>query len=132
MQPATLTEDPGTLLREIANRMRILEEKYNLSRERIFIINQNMIEQYKKLSEEIKAINDDIKEIKSDLFTIKEISKNSVKELEFFARKENLKVLEKYINLWNPLNFVTRDELEELIKKRGKNAKAKKSRSSSK
>jgi len=36
MQPTTFSEDPGTLLRELANRMRILEERYNLSRERIF------------------------------------------------------------------------------------------------
>ncbi len=38
-------------------------------------------------------------------------------ELEFFARKENLKVLEKYINLWNPLNFVTKEEVLELTSK---------------
>ena len=125
-------ENPEAFLRELANRMRILEERYNLSRDRIFIINQNMIEQYKKLAADIKSINSDLKEIKSDVASIKEITKNTVKELEFFARKENLKVLEKYINMWNPLNFVTEEDVLELINKRGKNAKGKKHRHTSK
>jgi len=89
-----------------------------------------MIDQYKRLGDEIRTINEDVKEIKSDLSTIRDITKNTVKELEFFARKENLKVLEKYINLWNPLNFVTKEEVLELIKikKKVKNAKTKKKR----
>ena len=132
MEPTTFSEDPGTLLRELANRMRILEERYNLSRERIFLINQNMIDQYKKISDEVRTINEDLREIKSDLSTMKDLTRNTVKELEFFARKENLKVLEKYINLWNPLNFVTKEEVLELIKtkKKVKNAKPKKKRRS--
>ena len=32
-------------------------------------------------------------------------------------RKEQIKVLEKYINMWNPLNFVTEEEVLELIEK---------------
>ena len=129
MEPQTFTEDPGTLLRELANRMRIVEERYNLSRERIFLVNQNMIDQYKKLAEEIKIVNEEVKELKSDISTIRDITKNTVKELEFFARKENLKVLEKYINLWNPLNFITEEEVLELMKqKRRKNVTRKKKR----
>lgn len=92
-----------------------------------------MIDQYKKLAESIRTINEDAKEIKSDLSTMKDITRNTVKELEFFARKENLKVLEKYINLWNPLNFITEEEVLKLIKqkKKVKNARKKKKRRSS-
>ncbi|MBI4448282.1 hypothetical protein HY643_04840, partial [Candidatus Woesearchaeota archaeon] len=36
--------------------------------------------------------------------------------LTSFAKKENVKVLEKYINLWNPLNFVTREEAKRIAK----------------
>jgi len=58
-------------------------------------------------------------EIKETLEIIKETSRNLVKEMSFFARKEQLKVLEKYINMWNPLNFVTKEEVLELINKKG-------------
>ena len=108
-------------------RIRILEGKYNLTRERMLLINQNMIDHYKSLNTEIKTLNEDLKEIKESLEIIKETSKNIVKEMSFFARKEQLKVLEKYINMWNPLNFVTEEEVMEIInKKKGKDGSKRK------
>ena len=35
-------------------------------------------------------------------------------------------VLEKYINLWSPVNIVTKEEVEEMLEKRLKNAGSKK------
>ena len=85
-----------------------------------------MIDEYKKLSVEVSSINEDLKEIKNNMFQIKETIRHTVKEMEFFARKEHLKVLEKYINLWNPLNFVTEEEVLTLIEKSKKDVKQKK------
>mgnify|MGYP001611426056 CR=1 FL=1 len=107
------------------SRLRGLEGKYNLLRDRALIINNNMIDQYKKTSTETKAINDDIKEIKSDLFKIKEAMKHMLKEFELFARKDEVKFLEKYINLWNPMKFVTGEELAKALEKQ-KESKVKK------
>lgn len=102
-------------LAEVNSRIRLLESKYTLMRERVFVINQNMIEEYKKLMADIKGINEDLTEIKRDVAKMKEITANTVKEMEFLARKDQLKVLEKYINFWNPLNFVTEQEVRDLI-----------------
>ncbi len=111
MQP----QDPQDILMEINNRTRLLENKYSLMRDRVFMVNQNMIEEYKKLSQEMKGINKDLKEIKNDVFKIRDTLKQVINEMEFFARKENLKVLEKYINMWNPLSYVTQEELTQQL-----------------
>jgi hypothetical protein len=122
-QPQNSNINPANL----DNRLRILEERYSTNRERMFVMNQNLIEHYKKINYDISSLNKEIKEIKEEMFTIKETVKHLVQELENFARKEQLKVLEKYINMWNPFNFVTEEEVEEIIKrKRSKNAKSKK------
>ena len=39
--------------------------------------------------------------------------------VENFAKKSDLKVLEKYINLLNFMKFVTEDDVKKLIEKRG-------------
>ena len=113
-----------------SERVRILESRYNLMRERLLLINQNMIDEYKKISEDIKIIESELKELKKDMFEIKEVLHKIVYELQFFAKKDTLKVLEKYINMWNPLSFVTEEEVLNLIKnskKRGtKNRRRKK------
>ena len=32
------------------------------------------------------------------------------------AKKEHVKVLEKYINMWEPVNFVTKKDVEDIVK----------------
>lgn len=102
---------------DTANRIRDVEGKYNLLRDRVLIINNNMIEEYKKIIAEIRVTNSDIREIKSDIFKIKESMKHIIKEFELFARKEDLMFLEKYINLWNPMKFVTEQDVLNLIER---------------
>jgi archaellum component FlaC len=103
---------------DLNTRVRVLEERYNLLREKLLVVNQNMIGEYKKTISEIKAINTDLKEIREDVNQLKDTFKDIIKEMENFARKDNLKVLEKYINMWNPLNFVTEKDVERLIDNR--------------
>ena len=122
MEVAQPIPDQYSVISELNTRIRILEGKYNLTRERMLLINQNMIDHYKELNTEIKTLNSEIRDMKETLEVIKETSTNIVKELSFFARKDQLKILEKYINMWNPLNFITEEEVLELLKKnRGKN-----------
>lgn len=113
--PQETQTDISYIISDLIARTRVLESKYSLFGERMLIINKNMIEEYKKLSQEIKSIDTEVKEIKNDLHHIKEVLKKLVKEMETFARKENLKILEKYINFWNPMNFVTKEEVIKII-----------------
>ena len=122
----TQIQDPYSLINELNTRIRILEGKYNLTRERMLVINQNMLDHYKKLTTDIKIIDEDITEIKESLDLLKNTIKNTLKELQLLARKEDLKILEKYINMWDPLKVITKEEVEEIIEKRLKNDKAKK------
>lgn len=108
---------------DINSRVREIEGKYNLLRDRALIINQNMILQYKKNASELVMVNDDLKEMKADIFKLKETIRHLVEEVNMFARKEDLKVLEKYISFWNPLKFVTENEVREMIEREVKNAK---------
>jgi signal transduction protein with GAF and PtsI domain len=116
------SQDPYSVLNNINTRLRILEGRYNLTRERMLVVNQNMIDHYKALQGEIKALNEDIKDIKESIESLKVNMRSIIKETQIFARKEDVKVLEKYINMWNPVNFVTQEEVVDLIKKhRSKN-----------
>ncbi|MFH1636929.1 MAG: hypothetical protein ABIB71_00725 [Candidatus Woesearchaeota archaeon] len=101
---------------EIVNRIRVLESKYTQLGERVLVINQNLIEQYKRLTKEIRGTEASIKDLKNDLNNVKNILKHLTEEASDFAKKDSLKVLEKYINLWNPLNFVTESDVKRIIK----------------
>ena len=105
---------------DVASRIRTVEGQYNLLRDRVLIVNNNMILQYKKNLVEMNSFNEDVKDVKEDIFKLKEVVRHLLKEMDLFARKENVKVLEKYINLWNPMNFVTEKEVKKLIEEHGR------------
>jgi len=119
-QPA---EEEGNIILDLNSRTRVLEGKYNLLRDKVIVINQNMIEEYKKLLADTKAINSDIKEIQDEIFKIKETIKHLVKELGLFAKKDDVRSLEKYINIWNPMKFATEKEVKSLIEEKLKELK---------
>ena len=103
------------VLSDLNNRVRTLENKYNLFGERLLIVNKNMIDEYKKIMHELKAINEDLREIRHGSAQAKEVITNIVREMEFFAKREQVKVLEKYIKLWDPMTFTTTKEVERMI-----------------
>jgi len=118
------TQQQPDIIADLLNRIRAIESKYTLLAEQLLVINENMIVSYKDLTKEAKVTNSDIKEIKQDLFNVKETIKHLAKETDMFARKEEVKVLEKYINLWNPMEFITAEELNKILDERLKTKKA--------
>lgn len=108
---------------DLNNRIRTLENKYNLLGERLLVVNQNMIEEYKRILREMKIINEDLREMRQETMLTQDAMRNMVKEMELFAKKEQVKVLEKYIDLINPMRFVTTEEVESLIIKQSSGVK---------
>lgn len=100
---------------DLNNRIRTLEGKYTLLGERLLMVNQNMIEEYKRLLSELKLVHEDTREVRQELLITQDAIRNIVKEMERFAKKEQVKVLEKYIDLLNPMRFATTEEVEKLI-----------------
>lgn len=100
---------------EMANRLRVLESKQNLFSEKLLVMNQNMIEEYKKTTKEVKVLSMEIKDLKKDLENVKNIIRHLTEEAGRFAKQSDLKVLEKYIKLWDPMSFVTEKDVQKLI-----------------
>ena len=110
-----MPQDLNTVLSDFNTRIRALEGKYSQFGERLLVVNQNMIEEYKKIMREIKAMESEFKEMHVDVTHLKETLKDFSKESELFARKNDVKVLEKYINLWDPLKFITEEDVQRII-----------------
>jgi len=108
---------------ELIGRIRVNEAKMANLRERLLVTDNNTISEFRKVSAELKEVNEDLKQVKAEMFKLKEIMRDMVKELGAFARSQDLRVLEKYINLWNPLNFTTEKEVINLIKENAESSR---------
>jgi hypothetical protein len=116
--------DMGQVMGELVNRVRILESKQSLFAEKLLIMNENMLEEYKKMMDEVKKVNSQVVALKDDIGNMQNIMRHLTQEASGFAKQDDLKVLEKYINVWNPLNFVTEKDVLRLMGKEVKNAES--------
>ena len=107
-----LTEDISNLSR----RLRLLEESFTNIRRTLQVTEQNMLGKNKVFATDIRTLTSDIGNIKTEIAEIKEKIFDLVKELKETAKRDEVKVLEKYINFWNPVKFVTQNEVEAIVK----------------
>ena len=108
---SSFSNDIGNLTR----RLRILEEGFTNIRRSLQVTEQNMLAKNKVFATEIRTLTSDINDIKNEINEVKEKVVEIVRELEETAKREEVKVLEKYINFWNPVNFVTHNEVDAIV-----------------
>ncbi len=103
-------------LASINRRIRVIEEQLSTIRSHIDMLDSSLIEKHKSNIDDIRDTQASIREIKAEIKENKELFERIANKLTDFASKENVKVLERYINFWNPLHYVTKQEVEDLIK----------------
>ena len=102
-------------INSLSRRLRLIEEGSTNLRRFLQVTEDNIIARNKHYSAELKTINSDITEIRKEIQELRDKMMLVIKELQFVARKDEVKVLEKYINLWNPIKFVSQNEIEGII-----------------
>ena len=101
---------------DVMRRSRALEERYSGLERRSQLIEQNMVESNRKLSSELRLLNEDVADIRKSVADLNEKLQLLAAELQSFSRKEDVEVIRKYLQYWEPLNFVTQSQVEKIVK----------------
>lgn len=101
---------------EVERRLRALEEKYSNLERRSQVTEENMLSSDRKIKAEIKLLTSEVSDVKANAAEAMEKLKAIVRELDGFARVEDVDVIRKYLNLLEPLGFVTQNEAERMVK----------------
>ena len=99
----------------VSARVRIGEERYGDLRKKMLVVEQNMLTNHKKAMTEIKALQSDLLELKRTLQTVEDRIITIIKEIRLTARKEDIDVLRRYMDLWDPVKFITHQQVEKII-----------------
>ena len=114
-QEVTNVSDVTNDINTLSRRLRLLEEGFTNLRRFFQVTEENIMAKNKHYSAEIKTITSDISEIRKEIQEVKDKMLLLIREFQNVARKDEVKVLEKYINLWNPIKFVTQNEVQQII-----------------
>jgi hypothetical protein len=110
--------DVSAQVNNVSRSLKTLEDKYSTLRKKAQVTEQNMITNDKKILSDVRVINSELLDLKTDINDLKEKLTLLVKELKLSATKEEVKILEKYLSYWEPLHFVTRQELDRILAER--------------
>lgn len=108
-------EVASDLLNAISARVRISEERYGELRKMLLVVEQNMISNHKKAMTEVKSLQSEFNEIKRTISAVEDKIITIIKELRLTARKEDIDVLKRYLELWDPVKFITNEQVEKII-----------------
>jgi len=103
-------------LSDLQRRLIVIEERYSDLRKKLQHTEQNVLSDFKRLHSEVKSSNSEVMDTRHEMDSIKAKIMLIIKELKLLARSEDVDTLKKYLDLWQPLNFVTQNEVEKLIR----------------
>lgn len=115
---ANIKDDISVSLAEIASSVRILEDRYLNLRRKSQLTDQNLIDLQREYYKEKRHLNDELIEIKvklQDLLIDLGVIEGELKDV---VRTKDFNVISSYLDFWEPIEFVTRKEVETFLSKK--------------
>ena len=100
---------------EFSARVRLLEQKSDNLRRHLELLDSSLIEKHKTVITEMRDVQDGMRSLRADIEFVKDLSERLAKRMEAMASREEVKVLQRYVEYWQPLSFVTRSEVKALV-----------------
>ncbi len=100
---------------DVAARLKVLEERYaNLSR-REQLSEQTMMRFEKELRSDLRALQERLLETRKHVSDVREKLETMKGQVAKAADKHELRVIEAYLNMIQPMQFVTRAEAKKIL-----------------
>lgn len=107
--------DLSNQINNLSRRLKMLEERHTTLRNTTQLTDQNVLEFSKEINRNLKTTHAELLELRKDFNDLREKVKMIVKELKDTAKSDDMKLLERYINLWEPVNFVTKNDVDRIV-----------------
>lgn len=95
--------------------VKALESKINNILREVDILKNDFIKKSNIMKKEVKTTNEDVIEMKHQQEKTIQKMDLIIKELKKTAGIEEVMTLKKYVEFWNPMNFVTQRDLDRLV-----------------
>lgn len=100
---------------ELLRLLRTMEERFTNINRKLDVVESNFIAQQKKANKDFLLAESDLVEMKKELSSFSYKLTLLGKELSLCAKKSDLDTLRKYVEYWQPLDFIRREEAERFI-----------------
>jgi len=95
--------------------LKALESKVNNLVREVDVIKNDLVKKQNQIKKDLKTASDDVMELKHSQEQSVQRMDMIIKELKQTAGVEEVMTLRKYVDLWNPMTFVTQRDLERVV-----------------
>ena len=99
----------------VSANLRILEERYSNLRNRLQSSEQGVIRLDKNLKDDIRSLSEEVIDVKKEVSDMKDKLMIISSEIKKLVHKNDFRVVERYLDMWQPMGFVTRSELDKIL-----------------
>ncbi len=111
IQSNDLTEEVNSMSRKV----KLLEDRTSNLHKKTTLSEQNLISYNKRLTTEIKTMNTEMLDLRRMIDELDSKLLLIIKELKLCAKRDEVELVKRYVNLWEPINFVTKREVERIV-----------------
>lgn len=102
-------------IKDVNKRARLIEDRFESMRKKSQLIEDNMLKSTRDINKDLSLVKDEIVNIKRKIRDINDNINLIVNELRSAPKKEDVDELKKYVDIWQPINFVTEKDLDRML-----------------
>jgi hypothetical protein len=111
------SQDPiNSLLSEFGTRLNEIEEKQRIIKDRILLIGGNLISTKEDFLKQELDSKKQLKQLVYEIDSIKQLLKRILNEIQNFARKAEVEMIERQLKMFSPLEFARIQDVKEIVK----------------
>ena len=108
------------LITDFNARLQDIDERNRLIRERVLLLGKNLISSRQDTEDDIKELKRESQQTKKDVEELKKISNKLISEFNKFVKREEIIIIERMLKDFQPLEFMRKKDVEELIENKTK------------
>lgn len=101
----------------ITDRLRIIEERVHFNREKMRILDENSLVKFKELSDDVKELSLKLIELRKKVDDLVVTVQRVTRELGRTAKLNDVEIIEKVIDFFDPTSFLTEKDVIKIVKK---------------
>ena len=100
------------------DRMRLIEERSHQNRDKIRIVEENLVIKFKDLREDVKRLSLEVDSLRKSSNELTKTLQRVVKDLANTAKINDVNVIEKVLDFFDPTRFLTEKDVYKIINER--------------
>jgi len=101
---------------DVNTRINEIEEKQRLLKDRLLLVGENLISTKEEQEKENLEFKTRLKNMENEIRELKQLNKRIIDELNNFARKTEVSILEKQFQMFEPLKTARLTDVEKIVR----------------